>query len=267
MRKIAMYSDYIDDIKYCVKDFDIAPENYNVFKPSELGIKGDDSNLIYIKESTSIPSFLIISIAENVKDSKIFLGKNLIEKKKSYIYLKHSNEFFYMGDNSGIGDLRVFMSGEETFIVIGAGVEVIQHNSKWILGSNPGKKGIGIIVGDHCLIGGENIIRSSDGHPVIDLITNKQVNISHTPIIIEPYCWLGQRVTILKNTRIGACSIAAMGSIVTKQCDKFSSLMGTPAIAKNIYGKLWRRSNSKEVKDIFEIYKKRFILGNKDDNN
>lgn len=79
-----MYNDYLDDIKFCVKNFDIDESNYNVFKPSDLGIRGDDSNKIYLK-SNSLPEFIIISIDENVKNSKIFLGKDLIKTMTSYI--------------------------------------------------------------------------------------------------------------------------------------------------------------------------------------
>ena len=261
-----MYNKFLKDINFCIKNFDIDTSNYNLFKPSELGINADDSNLIYIK-GNGIPEFLNISIEKNVKNCTIFIGKNVKKKVKSFIYMKSSEQFLYISDDVGLADLKVFMQGDKRFVIIGEGVELIQYNSKWVLGGYSSSSNNGIIIGDHCLIGGENVIRTSDGHPVIDLITNKQVNIANRPVIIEPYCWLGQRVTILKNVRIGACSVCGMGAVVSKSCEKFSAVVGNPAKSKNIYGKLWKRSDSNEDNKIFEIYKRKFILGEKDDNN
>ena len=262
-----MYKNFLEEIQYCVSDFDTNSTNYNVFKPSEVGIKADDSNLIYIKEGNAIPDFLKIFIAENVKYSKIFIGKNLKKKVTSYIYLKSDEQLLYIGDNVGLSDLKIFMQGNKRFVIIGEGVEVIQYNSKWVLGGYSGSSNNGIIIGDHCLIGGENVIRTSDGHPIIDLITSKQINIANKPVIIEPYVWLGQRVSILKNVTIGACSVCGMGAVISKSCEKFSAVVGNPAKSKNIYGKLWKRSNSNEDNKIFEFYKRRFILGERNDNN
>ena len=250
--------EYIDDIDFCIKNFDIDKSNYSIFKPSELGIAGDDSNRIYIKSDT-LPAHFIISIYPDVKNSKIYIGKNTIKRRKSNIHIQGNKGFFYMGDNVSLADSNIFLSTDNSFVCIGEGVSMFGEHNKWITGKHTGNKSNGIIVGDHNLIAGENIIRASDEHLVIDLLTNMQANISHTPIIIEPYCWLGQRVSLLKNCRIGACSIAGFGSVVTKSCDRFSVLGGVPAKAKSIYGKLWLRNEFSKAKEIFEIYKKRFI--------
>lgn len=143
------------------------------------------------------------------------------------------------------------------FVVVGEGVSVTS-TSNWTTGINPGNPCNGIIIGDHCLMSQEISIRPADGHQIIELTTRKVVNAATSPIIIEPYCWIGQRTAILKNVRIGACSIVSLGAVVTKSCKKFSALSGVPAKARCIEGKMWLRNNGEEAKRIMLMYEKRF---------
>jgi len=263
-----MFNDYLDDIKYCIKSFDIDESNYNIFKPSELGIKGDDSNRIYIKDANTVPSNIKFHMnSSDIVNCKIFIGKNLEKINDVMIKLQGKRGFFYLGDNARLNKLRIYLSDDDAYVFIGNGVSVVGENSKWITGSTPKNISTGIIVGDDCLIVGENTIRSSDEHIVVDLISDNYTNNPQNPVIIEPYCWLGQRTTILKNSRIGACSIAGFGSVITGSCDKFTLLRGVPAKAKSIYGKLWLTNEYTNAKRRFEMYKKRFILGEDSDNN
>jgi maltose O-acetyltransferase len=49
------------------------------------------------------------------------------------------------------------------------------------------------------------------------------------PIIIEDDVWIGSRVTILKNVRIGKGAIVAAGSVVTKNVPPYAVVAGNPA--------------------------------------
>lgn len=254
-----MYRKYIEDIKYCIKNFDIDKSHYSEFKPSELGIQGDDSNRIYLKSDT-LPSNITFYMNDiKVKNSKIFIGKNISNLTNSKVRFQGSRGLFYLGDNTRLSGSRIYLSDNDAYVCIGNGVNLIGENNRWITGSISKNTSTGIIAG-------ESTLRSSDEHIVVDLVSNKQINKPHTPVIIEPYCWFGQRTTILKNCRIGACSISAFGAVVTKSCDTFSLLGGVPAKPKNIYGKLWLRNEYSNAKKVYEIYKKRFISGADNDN-
>ena len=271
-----MYIDeHIDDINFCIKDFDIDESNYTMYKPSELGIKGDDSNKIYIKSSTLSPYMKFFNkiyiksstlsphvkfyIDDNVMNSKIFIGKNILNRSKLRVRFQGNRGLLYIGDDVTLSDARIYLSDNDSYVCVGNRVNLIGENNIWKTGTTPKNISTGIIVGDDCLIAGESTIRASDEHLVIDLTTNRQTNISHTPVILEPYCWFGQRTTVLKNCRIGACSISGFAAVITKSSDRFSVLAGVPAKAKSIDGKLWLRNNFRNAKIIFEIYKKRFI--------
>ena len=48
-------------------------------------------------------------------------------------------------------------------------------------------------------------------------------------VILEPFVWVGNRVTILKGVRIGYGSVVAAGSVVTKSIPAMSIAAGVPA--------------------------------------
>ncbi|EKD2724065.1 acyltransferase [Escherichia coli] len=246
---------FINDIKYCVENFNIDSTLYTAFKPSDIGVKGDESNTIYVADG-KLPEKLIIAFGEKAKDSKIFIGKN-VKCRGSRIVITHGESLCYIGNNSQLNNVTMHIWCKWDFVVVGEGVSVTS-TSNWTTGINPGNPCNGIIIGDHCLMSQEISIRPADGHQIIELTTRKVVNAATSPIIIEPYCWIGQRTAMLKNVRIGACSIVSLGAVVTKSCKKFSALSGVPAKARCIEGKMWLRNNGEEAKRIMLMYEKRF---------
>ena len=85
-----------------------------------------------------------------------------------------------------------------------------------------------IKIGNDVKIGGDCIIIDNDAHPLdyykrrdryaMETGWNKYVDedISSAPIYIEDDVWIGARCLVLKGTHIGARSIIAAGSVVTK---------------------------------------------------
>lgn len=46
-------------IKTCISDFNL--ESFTAYKPSELGVNGDDSNLIYLNGCSEIPNGIAVT--------------------------------------------------------------------------------------------------------------------------------------------------------------------------------------------------------------
>ena len=83
---------------------------------------------------------------------------------------------------------------------------------------------------------GEKLIAVSRSHSFAD--TDIPMRIQgwkpDQPIIIEDDVWIGSRVTILPNIRIGKGSIVGAGAVVTKNVPSYSIVAGNPS---NIIGK------------------------------
>lgn len=254
--KLANINQYIGDIINCVKSFSLESMGYKSFTPIEAGVKGDNSNIIYVKEGV-IPKNLSLLFDDKAKNCKIFIGENLMGAG-SKISIKNENCVVFIGDNTTLNKVMIALLSKGDFIIVGEGVSVTSTNT-WISGYNPGKEINGLVIGDHCLMASNITIRASDGHQIIDLESRQQVNISHSPIFIEPYCWIGQNAAILKNVRMGACSIVSFGAVVTKSCERFSALSGVPATSKSIQGKMWLRNKGADAKRIQEYYEKKYL--------
>ncbi len=88
-----------------------------------------------------------------------------------------------------------------------------------------------IEIGENCAIGRDVVIRSYDGHTIVQ----PGYKISE-PIIIKDHVWIGQGATILKGVTIGEGSIIASGAVVTNDVPAHCIVGGIPAkiIKENI---------------------------------
>ena len=93
----------------------------------------------------------------------------------------------------------------------------------------------GLYFGRDCLLGGEIIIRDSDGHSIS--YSNKRQNLDDK-IVIGDHVWICSKCSILKGFRIGNDSVVAYGSLCTKAIHMEHVLIGGyPAkLIKNING-------------------------------
>ena len=132
-----------------------------------------------------------------------------------------------------IGNIRgqMFVPNENSRIVIGDNVG-ISSCSLWA--------GVSITIGNNVNVGADCLIIDTDAHPHDYLkrrreyakqvgIANYLKEIPSAPIVIDDDVWIGARCQILKGVHIGARSIIAAGSIVTKDVPADCVAAGVPA--------------------------------------
>lgn len=192
----------------------------------------------------------------------------IIPKLRSWLYRNYNKLYFKMigiefGKNMQVFD-KISVSGHGEVIIgdnfvftSGSGINPICRNicgcihtetddSKITIGNNVGISSAciwaqtSITIGDNVNIGGDCLIMDSDAHPhdfikrrkefaVKIGIENYMREIPSKPIIIGDDCWLGARCIILKGVNIGARSIIAAGSVVTKDVPEDCIAAGNPA--------------------------------------
>lgn len=123
---------------------------------------------------------------------------------------------------------------------------VPNENSKIVIGDNVGisacsiRAGVSITIGNNVNIGADCLIIDTDAHPHDYMKRRRNYKakvglakyleeIPSAPIIIEDDVWIGTRCQILKGVHIGARSIIAAGSIVTKDIPEDCVAAGIPA--------------------------------------
>ena len=88
-----------------------------------------------------------------------------------------------------------------------------------------GKK---VHIGERCLFSDSITFRTGDSHSILDN-SGKRIN-KAKDITIGDRVWIGQQVTVLKGTPVGANSIVGTGSLLTgKMYDSNSIIAGVPA--------------------------------------
>jgi carbonic anhydrase/acetyltransferase-like protein (isoleucine patch superfamily) len=93
-------------------------------------------------------------------------------------------------------------------------------------------QGNALLIGEDCMFATEILINPTDFHAVVDLKTNKILNEAAgpvRPIIIHPHVWLGGRAIVMKGVTIGAGSVVAAASVVTRSLPDRVVAGGNPA--------------------------------------
>lgn len=225
-------------ISDCIVNFLLNETHYEAHTPADLGLNADPSNVIYLIEK-SLPEGLKINIKANCINSEIYIGSRN-KMKGVNVTITGSGCALYIGDRCNLTTLNIGIVEDNDAICIGHNVSVASKNM-WTTGTHSGADGKALVVGDDCMFSSDVTIRGSDGHPVLLINDLSQTNIPSLPVVIEPHCWVGQGAFIQKCVTIGACSVVAARSIVTKSAPRFSLLVGAPAQRKSIEGKIWAR--------------------------
>ena len=231
-----------------------------IVSQKKLSIKGGGTNKVFSKE---IPSNIDLKI--NFVDSDnsvVLLGTNL--KGSAAITIVGSDSFIYIGDDCTFKKLVITSNQKSDFIAIGNHVTT-NFNCAFRSGLRATKHDIdsyedspGIIIGDDCMFATDCLVRSSDAHPVLEYPSLKHLNESVRSVVIEEHVWIAGNVSVLKNTTIGANSIIALDTVVTKDIPKYSVAKGTPMHISSFKGKIWQRAFTKKSENLALKYYKKY---------
>jgi acetyltransferase-like isoleucine patch superfamily enzyme len=86
-----------------------------------------------------------------------------------------------------------------------------------------------ITIGDHCRCGPGVILCDNDSHRVARSVEGRAQQPAEAPIVLEANVWLGMRTIVLKGVTIGANTIVAAGSVVTRSLPGNVIAGGCPA--------------------------------------
>ncbi|MHB0676471.1 O-acetyltransferase [Roseomonas mucosa] len=116
-------------------------------------------------------------------------------------------------------------------------------------------QGNALLIGEDCMLATEILINPTDFHAVVDLETNEILNEAKgptRPIIIHPHVWLGGRAIIMKGVTIGAGSVVAAASVVTRSLPDRVVAGGNPARVLRTNAS-WTRNLLPSVAEIEQI--------------
>ncbi len=194
-----------------------------------------------IIEYGNLLAFNCLKIFINGKNNKIKIGNNTAINN-SCIYIKGNNNEIELGSNCNLKEINIICRNDNNKIKIGNNVSTA--GKFWGFVDLHVMDETEISIGNECMISGNIIIRSDDGHPIYNdnnTIINKSAN-----IIIGNHVWIAQDVKILKGVKIADNSIIGIGSVVTKSFDKKSCVLaGNPAKPISKYDNFrWTRKKS-----------------------
>lgn len=134
--------------------------------------------------------------------SNVGIGKNVL--LRCYNLGKSNNSRILIGDGSRIGDYSTISSCSD--ILIGKGV----------------RTGRMVMITDNSH-GHTDIPSELDVSPILRPLVSKG------PIRIEDNVWIGEKVSIMPNVKIGRGAIIAANAVVTKDVPAYSIVAGCPA--------------------------------------
>lgn len=239
-------------LEHFIEGFSLDEELYQPIRHPKIEVKNSIGNRVLMKKGGKFQGSLKIHFSSSVGCS-VFLEDGVSGKIE--IFFRASHGVVYIGKDAALQDLQIVIAAPESRMLIGGEVTTSGFN-RWIANSSSEYRDV--VVGDDCMFSSEITLRNSDGHPVYDASTWNQVNLARNGVMIEPHCWIGRGSSILKNVQIGACSIVAMGAVVSRSSPPFSVLAGVPAMANVMEGRLWTRGPGYDAKQRAYQIAKRF---------
>lgn len=252
-------------IKKCIRKYVKGYNNQIIFKndrrvnkvllysfDSLLRIRGNNNIIEFNCKNLSkfpmkFPDGLKIYIYGNNNKIQIELP---LKFENVLIQMEKDNNIFKLrtSDQKRVKDAKFYIE-EGSSIIIGKNHQMHQGGLV-IIANNNYKTMHNVVIGDNVYIARDCLIRTSDGHTIIDPITLEALN-EPQDVIIEDNVWITSRCTILKGTYIPSGCIVGACSLVNKQFAENNTIIGgNPAkvIKHNI---TWH-------KDFYSVYKEKY---------
>ena len=196
----------------------------NIFNLSQ--IKKLTSNKIYLIDNfgnktpaTNIPG---LDIKFNGINSIVEIGADPIPKFSNCCIRCYDNTYTSIGSSKyTIRNLDIGLNGK---LIIGENFSV--NGASFIITERPEQT---LKIGNDCMFSREILIRTSDAHSLYCNDKKELLNPDNN-IEIGDHVWIGQKATILKNTKIANNSVVGACSIVNKEFNEQNVIIaGNPA--------------------------------------
>lgn len=205
--------------------------------------------------------FKITELKNIVDKDKIFITKGTLEadvKIKNpellsgvMIVCEGKNNKVYIDENAKLTDCKIYLKGDNNFVYIGKNCKLnnaffmeLYNGGDIQLGDNVTVNGefwgnvyfhaseySKISVGNDCMFSGNIIVRTHDGHAILNK-KGERINMPKD-IKIGNHVWVGMNVAILKGTNLPNNTIVGANAVVTKkfECSEHKSIAvaGNPA--------------------------------------
>jgi acetyltransferase-like isoleucine patch superfamily enzyme len=173
-------------------------EDGSVFRGCKIMLKGNN-NIITLGKALLYKS-LVVNLKGNNKQFAVKPSNKNINNVK-FTSIRGNNQIFTIGDNFSCGGIEVQMNdGDEKFTI-----------------------------GDGGLFSWGIKVRTSDGHSVVDMATNKAINLPKN-VHIGDRVWVSEDVSFLKGAQIAADCVVGSRAVVTKAFSQSNCVIaGFPA--------------------------------------
>ncbi|NDY93936.1 acyltransferase [Ideonella livida] len=151
------------------------------------------------------------------------------------------DSLIHLGRDCTLKQTEIRSFQHHDLVVVGREVNTTGPNT-WISGNHAGAGRPALIIGDDTMFSYDVVLRNTDAHPILSLADDQHLNVPRHGIVIEPHVWVGERVVILKDVRVGACSVLALGALVTRDVPRCALARGAPARAEARPGQYWART-------------------------
>lgn len=178
------------------------------------------------------------------KNNIIRIHKNLRARNVCLTFDKDTSDNICVlgdsGDCPGLDMIVVFQAGRANKLTVGR--RTVINGAKIWLGN-----GSALHIGNDCMLSYEIMIRTTDGHAIMDNATGAIINHQRNACIIGNHCWLGLRTIVNKNAQIPDNTIVASGTVLTgKFVNQHTIIAGNP-------GRVIRTDVSFSDKSIYEL--------------
>jgi acetyltransferase-like isoleucine patch superfamily enzyme len=109
----------------------------------------------------------------------------------------------------------------------GSRLTIGQHSSGTAITLLAGEGGH-VSIGADCMMAAGTDVRNTDGHSVIDAVSNQRINPA-SDVVIGDHVWIGLGVQVLKGVHVGPNSILAARSLVISDVPAATIVGGVPA--------------------------------------